>query len=310
MSNRRDLQPLPAIPELLTPEEEARIELATRCRDCDGIQKVASAGEIVSGPDGVYQLMHNGLKIRTDSHYGAYNREVIKLLRGHHEPQEEYAFDQVVRAIDRRSTILELGSFWSYYSLWFLSVVPQSAAILVEPLEGALEAGRLNFELNARVGIFLRAAISNAVVAEAPVELWPGTTTDVRQTTVDAILDECQVEELGVLHADIQGAEVRMLMGADATLRSRRIRWLFISTHGENIHQRCLQILRRHRYHVACEHTPSESYSVDGLIVASAFPCRRIGISRKSTPSRTRAKLRAMLRVHVLEPLGLKAPTS
>ena len=61
----------------------------------------------------------------------------------------------------KKRVILELGSFWSYYSLWFLSVVEQAKAILVEPLEGALEAGRRNFDLNGCEGTFIRAAIGD-----------------------------------------------------------------------------------------------------------------------------------------------------
>ena len=152
----------------------ARIEIAAECHDCDDIPKVESAGTVLEEPEGSVQLMHNGLRIFVDSHYGSYNTEIIRRLHGHHEPQEERAFFEVLRTIRHGGTIMELGSFWAYYSLWFLTVVPESKAILVEPLESSLHAGQKNFELNQRKGVFVRAAIDEVAAPESKVELWPG----------------------------------------------------------------------------------------------------------------------------------------
>ncbi len=46
--------------------------------------------------------------------------EIIRCLRGHHEPQEEAVFHQIVERLKHESpaapAIVELGSFWSYYA--------------------------------------------------------------------------------------------------------------------------------------------------------------------------------------------------
>lgn len=291
--------------------EEQRIELATKCTDCASMPKVPDAGVVFDTPSGSYQIMHNGIKTYTDSHYGPYNVEVIRRLQGIHEPQEEFIFDQVMRKLPPGGTILELGSFWAYYSLWFLDSIPEAKAFMVEPLEQALNAGKRNFTLNGRNGVFIQAAISDQCEDESEIELWPGRFAYARKVSVDSLMSENSISKLTILHADIQGTECKMLQGASLALREKRIQWIFISTHGENIHQQCLALLRMHRYNIVAEHTPRESYSVDGLIVASSDAKeKRIRISKNRTSLSHRAKIRAFMRVRILEPLGLKPVTS
>jgi FkbM family methyltransferase len=291
--------------------DSERIEIAVSCPDCDFIPKVEKAGAILDSASGALQVMHNGVRVHTDSHYGSYNTEVIRRLRGHHEPQEERVFHEVLKSIPPRGVILELGSFWAYYSLWFTSAVRNGRAFMVEPLDAALSAGKRNFSVNERQGTFVKASIDNVERPEGDVELWPGMTTAVESTTVDALMSRFSLPKVDILHSDIQGAEVRMLKGAKEALEARSISWIFISTHGENIHQKCAQILRSHHYKIVSQHTPSESYSVDGLLVASSDGTTKpISISRRRSWSAARARVRASLRVRVLEPLGLREETS
>jgi hypothetical protein len=35
------------------------------------------------------------------------------------EPQEELAFNEVLKHIGPHANMIEIGGFWSYYSLWF-----------------------------------------------------------------------------------------------------------------------------------------------------------------------------------------------
>ena len=287
-----------------------RIEIATACHDCDAIAKVPGAGNVVNSPDGAFQVMHNGLRVYVDSHYGTYNTEVIRRLNGHHEPQEERVFHEVLKTIPPNAVMLELGSFWAYYSLWFTSAVAGARAFMVEPLASALQAGERNFELNSKHGSFVRASIDAMERPEAEVELWPGMRTVVETTTVDALMKRFKLGHVDILHADIQGSEVRMLRGARSALEGRQISWIFISTHGENIHQKCLRILRSHRYKIVAEHTPFESYSVDGLLVATAGTVyEQIKISRRRSWVATKGRFRALIRVQLLERLGLLTVT-
>jgi len=60
-----------------------------------------------------------------------------------------------------------------------------------------------------------------------------------------------------------------------------RIKIFVISTHGIDIHNLCLQFLQKSGYNIRCSHTESESYSADGLIVASIAPGAVISISKR-----------------------------
>ena len=291
--------------------DKQRANIAASCTDCDHLPKAEGAGSVVEENGVEFQLMHNGIRTRTDSHYGSYNVEVIQRLKGHHEPQEELAFDEVLKRVSPGGVILELGSFWAYYSLWFLHSVPDSKAILVEPVPEGLEAGRRNFELNNREGTFIHAALSDTPQPSKDIELWPGKITNAPTKTVDSILKDQSLDSIAILHADIQGHELKMLKGAAKTLASKKAEWVFISTHHENIHQACIKELKRHGYSIAVSHSLGESYSVDGLIVASAnsgsLQCE---ITKRKSWAISKAKLRSWVRIHIMEPLKLRPPTA
>jgi hypothetical protein len=73
--------------------------------------------------------------------------------------------------------------------------------------------------------------------------------------------------KIDLLHADVQGAEFDMLIGADRALRNHRIGYLFISTH-DCEHERCLARLTACGYRIITAHSVLQSHSGYGLIVA------------------------------------------
>ena len=200
--------------------------------------------------------------------------------------------------------MLELGSFWAYYSMWFLQKVSGGRAVLVEPVPSALEAGKRNFALNHCEGTFLHAAVSDECRPVAEIELWKDFRVEAETVNVDSILESQGIEFLQILHADIQGTEARMLRGAKRALAAKRIGWIFISTHSEYIHQVCLEDLRKHRYAIIAEHTPAESHSIDGLIVASSVTQSRIRISKRRSFKAMYSKYRSLFRIRIMEPMG------
>jgi hypothetical protein len=54
-----------------------------------------------------------------------------------------------------------------------------------------------------------------------------------------------------------------------ASIRQGLIEFIFISSHGFKLYAQCLRFLRKYGYRIICEHTPAESFAVDGLIVAT-----------------------------------------
>src|SRR5262245_9577736 len=134
-----------------------RIEMTVRCRDSDPIPKVEHAGEVVDVGGQQVQIMHNGVTVVAGGYYGAWMTEVIQRLRGHHEPQEELVFHEILKLVPASAVILELGGFWSYYSLWFLNSHPATRrAFVIEPDPNHLGIGEANARLNERCITFVQ----------------------------------------------------------------------------------------------------------------------------------------------------------
>lgn len=253
-----------------------RIELAVSCRDTDVIPKVADAGVVRDGT----QVMHNGVLVEEDGYQGAWMTEIIRRLRGHHEPQEELAFHAVLERLAATSpaspVVLELGAWWAYYSLWALHRLPAARSFCVEPDPAYLEQGRRNFALNGREATFHHAAVGSGPQPPQPFLCESdGLQHDVPFEGLGSLLDRFGLDRADLVLVDIQGAETPMLDGARDLLRAGRVRFMVISTHHHRIsgdpltHDRCLMLLRELGAHVIVEHTVAESFTGDGLIVVS-----------------------------------------
>jgi len=282
------------------PEHWRRIALTLSCRDTDALPKVTDAGQMRSVGDVVAQVMHNGVVIEKDSYCGPWMTEIIRCLRGHHEPQEELVFSRILErleATDDDPTMIELGSWWAYYSLWLLNQVPQARVIAVEPDPEFLEIGRRNFALNGRSAVFVHGGIGPApgqplqFLAESDGELH-----EVPQYTLSSLMVETGVENAAIVLADIQGAETAMVQGALDVIAAGRVRFFIISTHHHGIsgdaltHQRLLETLVDAGAHIIAEHSVSESFSGDGLI-AGSFDSRDRDLEVQISHARARDSL-------------------
>ena len=79
------------------------------CPDNARIPRVPDAGRV----QGNILTMHNGLRVRKDSHYGADMLRLLRENRGVHEPQEELVFAEVLKWLPDEATMVELGSYWA-----------------------------------------------------------------------------------------------------------------------------------------------------------------------------------------------------
>jgi hypothetical protein len=122
-----------------------------------------------------------------------------------------------------------------------------------------LEVGRQNFKANQCTGHFTHAYVGAT----------PGLSFDgLPVIAVDPFLSSHRLDNVDVLHSDIQGFEMEMLRGAIQSLDARRIRYLFISTHSEELHGQCVAFLEKRGYEVVVSLFPGESYSFDGILMA------------------------------------------
>jgi hypothetical protein len=231
-----------------------RTRKALACPDNDRIPRVSQAGQIEDG----FQVMHNGIKVLVGSYYGQGPIELLRKNRGVHEPQEEYLFQEILKTIPPGAVMVELGAYWGFYSIWFCREVPKGKAFLVEPEKENLMFGQRNFEANNLSGDFKQALVGRTSGQ---------TDSGLPIICVDDFLAQRGIQKVCILHSDIQGHEFEMLQGAEKTLKAGAVDYLFISTHSERLHHDCASFLIAKGYLAVGSVTPSESYSLDGILV-------------------------------------------
>ncbi len=287
------LPPLPA-PAALSLEE--RVDLATRCRDCDILPKDPQAGAVVTAPDGTrVQVAHNGLRVVADGYCGAWMTELIRRCQGHHEPQEERVFHEVVARMPGDATMIELGAWWSFYSLWFLKDAPARRAVALEPDPARRALGEANAALNGLAPAFVDGFAGGTEAPAAPFLLDSGQRVEIPRLTVAGLMRAQGIGTLDLLHCDAQGAELDVLTGCIPLFREGRIRTVVVSTHHHAIsgdpltHQRCQALIEEAGGAVFAEHDVQESFSGDGLIAArfgpdqAAWPVIPLSLNRYAT---------------------------
>jgi len=210
------------------------------------LKRVTGAGTIENG----IVTMYNGLKVYENCYYDEFSN-IFWLNGGIHEPQEEYLFHSTLSKIRKKSPImLELGSYWGFYSMSLLKKKPEAKCYCIEAGQREMQSGKANFELNKMEAEFTLGSIGNNGIR------------------VDDFLSERGVAHLDILHSDIQGYEAQMLAGAKEYFLAKAIDYVFISTHSQELHSTCLDFLKDVEYNIVASVDLDETFSCDGLIVA------------------------------------------
>lgn len=225
--------------------------------DNERIPRVSKAGQIENG----FLIMHNGVRIIPDSYVGEGMTQVLQANRGVHEPQEEVAFAYVLNRIRQEvathHVMIELGSYWAFYSLWFASEIACARCFCIEPEAENFEFGKRNFAANGYAADFIQAFVGAAPNSDL-----------VPTISIDSFVRDRKIQKIDLLHADIQGAELEMLQGATETLAKEMIDYVFISSHHNFLHYRSIDLLRAAGFEILAEVDLLETYSTDGVIVA------------------------------------------
>jgi hypothetical protein len=244
------------VPEKAKEHWESRINNVLIAEDNARIPRHEEAGKL----QGDWLVMHNGLTIDPMSYYGFGLMKMLLENKGVHEPQEELIFQEVLASIDQKKslTMMELGSYWSFYSMWLLQQFPGSSCFMVEPDKKNLYYGKRNFAKNQFKGQFIHAGIGNTVNRKLNIR------------TVDDLCEERNIAFLDMLHSDIQGYELEMLEGSTSMISQKRIGYVFISTHSNELHYDCRAFLQRYDFTQVASADVDESYSWDGILVMKA----------------------------------------
>jgi FkbM family methyltransferase len=258
----------------------SRMATTVSCPDADAIPKVEHAGECHDHDGRRVQIMHNGLLVEEGGYYGGWMTEIIRALRGHHEPQEELVFHRILErlAAEDAPVMIEFGSFWMYYGLWFCHALPAGRVVGLEPDPAWIEVGRRNAALN---GYDDRVRFVHAAIGDRPGEPMgfeaesDGRVHDIPQHDLGSLMSATGLRRVDLVLADVQGAETILIDRARGDFETGRVRFLIVSTHHHSIsgdpltHQQALQRLTDAGAHVIAEHTVGESFSGDGLIAVS-----------------------------------------
>lgn len=246
--------------------DESQVQRVLQCIDTEKIPKVSNAGDVVEIQGNICQVMHNGVLIHKGCYHADWMTDIIKKLKGHHEPQEEKLFYEVLKYVGEGGTMIECGSFWSYYSLWFHSEIKNSTNIMIEPNPTKCEIGRLNFELNNFDGFFYNASIGSKNHTSSDFLDWDGQSYVIPQFTIDKIIENHNLDKVSILHMDIQGNETFALSGGENNLKKQNIDFLFIATHAPNIS--VIEYIKNLNYKIITSFEIRESFADDGLILA------------------------------------------
>ncbi len=259
----------------LSAAESRRVRMTLSCRDTDPLPKVPEAGAVVEQDGQRVQIMHEGTRVIADGYYGGWMTDVIRGLRGHHEPQEEQLFHHLLAHVRPGSQFVELGAYWAYYTNWYLGAVPGATALCVEPDSANLEVGRRNLALNGRTATFVQAFVGSCSERSRVGRL--------ESLDMDAVLARVGGRPIEILHMDVQGAELPFIESMRRAVAERKVRFIVVSTHHESVfssyqklstgatttHEDCVRALQSLGAKVFVDHDVYESYSGDGLIVAS-----------------------------------------
>lgn len=271
-----------------------RIEMTCRCGDANSIAKVPGAGAVFRRDGHRVQRMHQGILVPADGYYGAWMTEIIRRLRGHHEPQEELLFHHLLPHCRPGARMLEIGTFWAYYTAWFLSVVPDSTAVCLEPDAKNASCGQQTLALNGLTATWVAGAAGRTHTPQVPFQRESdGRTVELPVHSLASLLNVVGRGPVELLHIDAQGAELPFLESlADPGVKGL-VRFVVVSTHDVRIsgspttHEDCMRVIKQLGGAVLEEHTVEESFSGDGLIVASFDPAdaglRLPAISRNKT---------------------------
>jgi len=178
---------------------------------------------------------------------------------------EKYMLEMVKCYPSSSYTMIELGSNQAYYSLMFHSILKKlghnPVNILIEAQQENLQRGVKHFELNnfaAESRLYSIGTEQKAIDALATgfkdkaAEFCSQYVSNWR-TLVD-IFEEFGLDSIDVLHCDIDLCEGVMFETSKELFEQKKIKYIFLSTHGEVLHKFSLKFLEDCGYDILLNH--------------------------------------------------------
>jgi tetratricopeptide (TPR) repeat protein len=252
---------------------EGRTALAIEGKSKIPCKSIVENGGQPDPQDADWQVMYNGVRVPIDGYYGPWMSDLISRCDGQHEPQAEPVFEAVLDTIQidpkRDLVMIELGAFWAFYTTTFLRrFMNHSQALVIEPDAGSLATGLATLQYN---DVKADPILGRIGPSETPTyKTRFGAELKAPQIDLLSLLRDRNIDQIDILHADIQGAEISLMDEISTWLTDQKINYLFIYTHGLKEHLHVLNALNTAKYIIIAEHDTFESYAFNGLIVARA----------------------------------------
>lgn len=169
-------------------------------------------------------------------------------------------------------TMIELGSNQAYYSCLFKGILGNANTknILVEPVDYGMLRGKCHFRMNGFDGIFLDYSVGpfwGELGRHFPGRL-PQNSFNKESRTLEQIMKECQIDDLDLLHCDIDESEWIMLDTSRSVFVDKKVNYIFLLTHptsSDNLHHRCKTFLLNCGYNLIAENT--ENVGGDHMLI-------------------------------------------
>jgi FkbM family methyltransferase len=178
----------------------------------------------------------------------------------------------VAKELKRGDVFYDVGANVGFYSLLGSVLTDPGRVYAFEPLPTNLDYLRKHLELNRVRNVeIVEMAISDVEdTAFFEVEdtramgrLRPSGSVRVRTSTLDALIGQHKVTPPHCIKMDIEGAELRALLGAKECFTRYRPK-LFLATHGEDVHKECCQLLQS--WHYEFQYTNRQSENLADLL--------------------------------------------
>ena len=157
-----------------------------------------------------------------------------------------------------------------------MRAVSGASVVCMEPDSSNVECGRENLQVNSLEAKWIRGFAGRRYIPSAYFRQESNQQlVEIPCHNFSSLLQEAGVGPVELLHIDAQGAELPFLESLGDDDLSRQVRFVVVSTHHESIsgspktHGECLGAIQNLGGCILEEHSIEESFSGDGLIIAS-----------------------------------------
>jgi len=185
----------------------------------------------------------------------------------------------LLKSEQQHFNMVELGSNQAYYSLMFKAMCnwhkKTSRVVCVEPNDRHMKRGQETFLLNHLEALFCDYIVGDRELIKKDLDAssLPGGSEFLLVTkkeilTLSQLLEEHNIEELDILHMDVDHSERAVLASSEHLFKNKKIKTIFISTHRPDLHQYCSHFLRECGYKLELQITKM-IVGYDSLLVFS-----------------------------------------